>query len=76
MKKGKYEARSNLIRLCDLLGVGFQQYGRGNHFRLFGEAVIDYWPGTSRAWQTGSMSKGFKIAPEDAVTWAKTGMRP
>lgn len=76
MKQRKYEARSNLIRLCDQFGIQFQEYGRGNHFRLFGGVVVDYWPGTSRAWKTGSLFKGEKMDAGDVVVWVKTGIKP
>ena len=39
------------------LGIDIQIYANGSHMRLFGDVVMDYWPGTGRAWRTGTNSK-------------------
>ena len=72
----KLAARANLIRLCDSIGIEFQEYTPNVHFRLFGQTVVDYWPSSQKAWLTGSMAKGKKMHPEDVVVWVKTGVAP
>lgn len=66
------EARiGELRRLVADAGLGLQEYGAA-HARVFGPTVVDYWPGSGRAWRTGNYgTKAFLAEPARVVEIAR-----
>lgn len=66
---GEYRL-AELRRLASDAGFELQEYSRV-HCRLFGAAVVDYWPTTGKAWLTGSSAKATRMTPTEVVSVAR-----